>query len=134
MKARKGNHHFGQYGLLGWFKDYNLNTTNDQAIKIIAARYKLDKIFGDNASLDLSLSLAAGGIYTAAAKGGVQIVAAAQVYTGLASAADPLSLTLATAGLKTRTESILYGSLSTAHGAPATCDLYVYGWVFDSNY
>jgi hypothetical protein len=70
----------------------------------------------------------AGGVYTAAAKGGTAIVAAAQLYVALTAAAKFLDLTLAAIlGTDVRTESLLYLSLTTGQGVAATADIYIYG-------
>lgn len=126
-------HSAGQYGLLGFIKSANMNTTADQLITIIPGQgsltYRIDRITVTNPSI--SLTLAAGGVYTTTSKGGTAIVAAAQLYSALTAAAISLDLTLA---INTnRTESGLYLSLTTAQGAAATADLFVWGWVFDAS-
>ena len=79
-------------------------------------------------STTTNLTTAAGGIYTAASKGGSAIVAAAQAYTGLASLATGLDLTIAAAGAQPLT-TIPILSLTTAQGAAATVDLYIMGFI-----
>jgi hypothetical protein len=112
--------------LLGTAIGVNMNTTGDQAIAVPYSRYVVRRIVVGNASV--SLTLAAGGVYTAAAKGGTAIVSAAQLYSFLTAVAKFLDLTLAAIlGTDVRTESILYLSLTTAQGAAATADIYVYG-------
>lgn len=104
----------------------NMNTTGDQAITVSYARYVVRRIVVGNASI--SLTVAAGGVYTAAAKGGTAIVSAAQLYSFLTAASKFLDLTLAAIlGTDVRTESILYLSLTTGQGAAATADIYIYG-------
>jgi predicted solute-binding protein len=80
------------------------------------------RIYVTNAST--SLTLAAGGIYTATSKGGTAIVAAGQVYSALTSSSKTLQTTIAVTD--TRTESTLYLSLTTAQGSAATADVYVF--------
>ena len=110
----------------------NMNSTADQAIvmSVPATRYVVEAIVVSNASV--SLDTAAGGIYSVASKGGVTLVAAAQVYSTLTAAAvnaagSALFLTLdtpATTGMFDL--STLYFSLTTAQGAAATADIRVY--------
>lgn len=112
--------------LLGRLIGADMNSTADQAVNIPYSKYVVRRIVAGNPST--SLTLAAGGIYTAASKGGTAIVAAAQLYAVLTAAAKFLDLTLAgVLGTDRLTESTLYLSLTTAQGAAATADIYVYG-------
>jgi hypothetical protein len=108
-----------------------MNSTADQKITIFSnpAKYIVRRIVVTNASI--SLSTAAGGIYTAASKGGSAVVAASQAYSTLTSSALFLDLTLNTSSsinitVKSSVPN-LYLSLTTAQGAAATADVYVYG-------
>src|ERR1700686_2826344 len=83
--------HFGD--MLGSLTGANLNSTADQAVTIAAGKYILRRIVVTNASG--APSLAVGGIYTAASKGGTPVVAATQVFSALTSAGVSLDLTLA---------------------------------------
>jgi hypothetical protein len=112
--------------LLGSLKGVDFNVTTDQLLAMMFARYIVRRIVVNNASINLTLAV--GGFYTAAAKGGTAIVANTQVYTALTAAAKFLDVTLAAIlGTDVRTESILYFSLTTAQGAAATGDIYIYG-------
>lgn len=117
--------------LLGSLIAANFNSTADQIITIFdnPAKYIVRRIIVTNAST--SLTTAAGGVYTAASKGGTAIVAAAQAYTSLTASTLFLDLTLSATGNASTTvkSSIpnLYLSLTTAQGAAATADVYVYG-------
>lgn len=106
----------------------NMNVTTDQALTmaVTPAKYLIRKIVATNASI--SLTLAVGGFYTATAKGGTTIVANTQVYAALTAATKFVDLTLA-AGVTgdVTTAAQLYLSLTTAQGAAATADIYVYG-------
>ena len=104
----------------------DFNVTTDQAITIPAGRWIVRKIVVDNASI--SLTTAAGGIYTATSKGGTAIVAATQVYSALTASGKFLDLTLA-AGMATDilTATTIYFSLTTAQGAAATGDIFIIG-------
>lgn len=117
----------GEFGaLLGVLKGADMNTTGDQAIPIAASKCVIRRIVVANASI--SLTTAAGGFYTAAAKGGTAIVANTQVYSALTAASKFIDLTLAAIlGTDVRTEGTLYLSLTTAQGAAATADVYIYG-------
>ena len=108
------------------------NVTTDQAIQIScpARRYVIEAIVASNASI--SLTNADGGLYSAASKGGVALVAAAQVYSTLTAAAvnaagSALFLTLDTAATTGMFDlSTIYFSLTGAQGSAATLDLRVY--------
>lgn len=117
------------YTLLGILKTANLNSTADQAIAIQgAAKYIIDKVIVTNISTSLGASIAAGGFYSAASKGGTIIVAAAQLYTALTAASKFTALTMALT-TDSLTAQTIYFSLTTAHGSAATADIYVYGYV-----
>lgn len=105
----------------------NMNTVNDQAfIKAQSfSSYLVTGIYGVNAST--SLSLAAGGIYDTASKGGTPLVAAAQVYSGLTGSTLGLNLTLAAYGIGLRSGASLFLALTVAQGGAATADFYVLG-------
>lgn len=109
--------------MLGVLIGANMNSTADQAIPIGSAKYVIDKIIVVNASV--SLSVAAGGFYTATSKGGTAVVAAAQVYSGLTGSTKVVNPVIAVTDK--RTETTLYLSLTAAQGAPATADVYIIG-------
>lgn len=116
----------------------NMNTTADQPIPVSvpSATYMVAEIIVSNPSV--SLTTAAGGFYSAASKGGVAIVAAAQAYSGLTTNAanttgNALVLSPSTAGGTTdfggpqgvSPVKTIYFSLTTAQGAAATADIRV---------
>lgn len=110
-------------------KGANMNTTADQPIPVNlkgATKYIIEKIVVTNANT--TLTLAAGGIYTAAAKGGTAIVTAAQAYSALTASTKVLALTLA-ALTDVLTANTIYFALTTAQGGAATADVYVFGRV-----
>lgn len=112
--------------LLGALKAADMNVTSDQAIGINAAKYILRRIVVTDASV--SLTTAVGGIYTATSKGGTAVVANSQVYSALTAATKFVDLTLAAAATTDyQTAAILYLSLTTAQGAAATANVYIYG-------
>lgn len=121
----KGALRFGA-DLLGILKGANFNTTADQAIAIRRGitRFRPTKIVVVGASIPITT--AAGGVYSGAAKSGTVIVAAAQAYSALSTSAKALNLTLATTDTALTT-SQLYFALTTAQGAAATADIFLYG-------
>ena len=127
----------GVYRLLGYATGVNLNALNtDTAITINlvpgvaagSANYKVHEITMNNASANLTTAQAA--VYTAAAAGGTAL-ASAQALTVLAAATNDLSLTLATGATQSvQTANTLYLRCTTAQGAAATADVYVWGFVY----
>lgn len=114
--------------LCGVLKGANFNTTADQAITITppSTTYTLAQV--RFAAPSISMTTAAGGVYTAASKGGLAIVPAATAYTGLTTstlnaAGYTTTVTPVLAGTQNTT---LYFSLTTAQGAAATADIYVH--------
>ena len=106
----------------------NFNVTTDQVCTLPASILAWDLTSIEVTNCSASLTLAAGGVYTAAAKGGTALVSAAQAYTGLTSSTVVLPLTLNGTAATTRlTVSSVYLSLTTAQGTAATCDMYVWG-------
>jgi hypothetical protein len=118
--------------LLGRLIGANMNETTDQSFVMTnwAALnpFRITKITAKNASV--SLTTAAGGVYPVASKGGTAIVAAAQVFSTLTAAAIALDLTLAagTTVYPKGGKAIL--SLTTAQGAAATADFYLFGDIY----
>ena len=127
-----------QFGgiLLGKLVSADMNSTADQRIVMFSnpSKFILRRIVVTNASI--SLTTAAGGVYTAVSKGGVAVVAASQAYSSLTTSALFLDLTLSATGSASTTvkSSIpnLYLSLTTAQGAAATADVYVYGDILEA--
>lgn len=128
--------------VLASLRSANFNTTADQPLLIPPAisAFQLTGIVITNAAV--SLTTAVGGFYTAASKGGSQIVANSQVYSSLTGPNLLLSATL-TAFANTARFSInnlpqvlnannqyglaLYFALTTTQGASATADVYILG-------
>lgn len=113
--------------VLGSLRGANFNVTTDQTITIPATitKFQITGVLVLNAST--SLTLAAGGVYPAAAKGGTPIVAAVQVYSALTAANIILPLTLAGTVAATPYTGNLFLSLTTGQGSVATADVYVIG-------
>jgi hypothetical protein len=113
--------------LLGFLKAANFNSTSDQLLLLknqTPIRVRRVTAWGTSVN---GMSAAAGGIYTAASKGGTAIVAAGQAYTGLTDAHTALDLTIATPNLVLDAGAALYFSLTTGHGSAATANIAVYG-------
>lgn len=104
----------------------NMNSTADQQFTKLGTftNWNAFTIIAANASLNLTT--AAGGIYSAASKGGDALIAASQVYTSLttASGRQPLTFDNTKCGVRNETP---YLSLTTGQGATATADFYIYG-------
>lgn len=142
-KERDMKHYFpSDYRVVAKLIGANMNVTTDQALPIQlvddvvvtdASNFMVHGIVVTNASI--SLTTAAGGIYTAASKAGSAIVAAAQVYSALTASSKWVALTLAGTALTDvfSDATTLYLSLTTAQGAAATADVYVYGRLFQQN-
>lgn len=116
---------YGMLGqvMLGKSVGVNMNSTADQSITIRSSNYIIRRIVVTNASA--SLTTAAGGVYSAASKGGTAIVASGQAYSALTTAVKVLDLTLA--NTDRRTETTLYLSLTTGQGSAATANIYIFG-------
>lgn len=104
----------------------NMNTTADQSFvkQFDFTNYIITRIRTANAST--SLSTAAGGIYTAASKGGSALVASGQAYSALTGSTLGVDLTLAAVALGVNTATPIL-SLTTGQGGAATADLYIIG-------
>ena len=113
------------YKLLGKIISANMNSTSDQVIATGASKYFIDKVVITNAST--SLTLAVGGLYTAASKGGSQVIGNTQVFSALTASTKVVLLpSLITGDVLTATQ--LFLSLTTGQGTSSTCDIYIYGY------
>lgn len=109
-------------------KGANMNSTADQIFipyLQVPASYIITAIYAANASI--SLTLAAGGIYTGAAKTGNILVAATQTYATLTVPSAYSSLTLATSASGTVQTAIPILSLTTGQGVASTADFRIIG-------
>jgi hypothetical protein len=104
----------------------NMNITTDQAFtKLLGfTNFLITRIRAVNSSG--SLTTAAGGIYTGAAKAGNAIVAAGQAYATLTGATIGMDLTIAAVGNGLQTVTPIL-SLTTGQGSAMTADFYVLG-------
>lgn len=104
----------------------NMNVDTDQAFtkQGTFTNWLLQNILFTNSSI--SMTTAQGGIYTAAGKTGITMVAASQAYSGAAGANQGISLAPGAAGRGVMTATPIL-SLTTPQGAPATGDIYILG-------
>ena len=113
--------------LLAVKQGVNANATGDNLLQVInSSNYSVYQVVVVNASI--SLTTATFAVYTAAAKGGTAIVAAATALspnTG-ATVVNPYTV----AATATQSGQILYVNIATAQGAAATFDIYIYGYDF----
>jgi hypothetical protein len=122
--------------LLGVAYGVNLNAlSTDTAIPLNlvpevaagAAYYLIRGVQVNNASVPLTT--AQGALYTAPGAGGDNIVAAASL-SSLTTATSNLDHTIAAVGSnKVQTANTVYYRCTTAQGAPATADVYIWGEV-----
>lgn len=127
----------GVYRLLGFALGVNLNSLNlDNPIPLQlvpgvaagSANYKVLAITLNNASVSLTTAQAA--VFTAPGGAGNSL-AAAQALSTLTGPTLDLSLTLATGATNNvNTANTVYLRNTTAQGAAATADVYVWGWVY----
>lgn len=118
----------GDQRILGSLRAANFNVTTDQAIAIPPQTTKWAPVGIWVTNCSGTMTLAVGGFYTAASKGGTALVAASQAYSALSGATIILPTTLAAnIATTTLTVSTVYLSLTTAAGSAATCDVYVLG-------
>lgn len=78
-----------------------------------------------------SLTLAAGGIYTAISKGGTAIVNNTQTFTSITGAGKATGMSLNADGNAILSAAALYLSLTTAQGSAAVENIYIFGHAFD---
>jgi hypothetical protein len=115
---------------LGKLASANFNSTADQSITITnpaANGYLIDFILITNASV--SLTTAAGGIYTGASKTGAVVLAAATTYSTItATTVNTAANASAVAGTRIwLNAATLFLSLTTPQGGAATADVYLFG-------
>lgn len=118
------------YGILGSITGWNLNSaTTDTAFTIGSARYIIDKVTIDNATVNLNT--ATGGLFTAAGGAGTTI-AADQALAALTASTKFKNLVLqAIAGTDVFTVGTLYARVGSAQGVAATANLNLFGWKLD---
>jgi hypothetical protein len=115
------------YRVLFTLKTANMNSTSDQffASDGNVTKYIVTFIYCTNASI--SLTTAAGGLWTAASQGGNNLVGAGQAYSQLTTSTGLLALTLATGATQNLQVAQPILHLATPQGATATADFYCVG-------
>jgi hypothetical protein len=108
---------------IAYWPQIDLASVGDQIMNISASKYVIKRVVAAN--ITGTVTGAAGGMYTAANKGGTNIVPATQTYSG-ALPNRTLDLTLA-ANITTTvlTGSQIFLTLTTKSSTAARCDIYV---------
>lgn len=119
-----------RYGLIGSLTAADLNVgTSDNAITMRSARYRLDKLTVEDASVNLTAATA--GLFTAAGGGGTTL-AADQALSALTASTKFKDLTLqSVAGTDVLTAGTLYFRVGTPQGVAATANVWLWGWRYD---
>lgn len=105
----------------------DMNTTADQPLNFTGYSNVIVRHITISGAT-VSMTTAAGGIYTAPSKGGVQVVPSTQVYSTLTTSTKFLDLTLQNAAVTTVLNGqTAYFSLTTPQGAASTARICVYG-------
>ena len=116
--------------LIGVLTGVNVNAVGDNAIPVQnSTNFSVTNVIVTNASTSLTTAVAA--VYPAANAQGTAIVAAATALSGNTGATVVNQLTVAST--VTQSTQNIYFRVTTAQGATATADVYVYGYDF-SNY
>jgi len=115
--------------LLGVLVGVNVNATGDNAIPVFnTSSFSVTNFIVTNASTSLTTAVAA--VYPAANAQGTAIVAASTALSGNTGSTVVNQLTVAST-LVQSTQNI-YFRVTTAQGAAATADVYVYGYDFST--
>jgi hypothetical protein len=105
----------------------NAAATDTPVNMISTTKFSVFQVVWTNASI--SLTTATGGVYTATALGGTAIMTAA----ALSTCTGPTIVFQATvASTAVVSQTNLYVHITTAQGAAATVDCYIFGYAFDS--
>jgi hypothetical protein len=111
----------------------NMNVTTDQPLTLLTAPnvgYQPTAVLVRNCSA--SLTAAQGEFYNTASKGGTAVIGSGttQAYTGCTGAGTSMLITATTAQIETLQTVAPILSLTTAQGAAATADIYLYGYIY----
>ncbi len=118
--------------LLFYIKGADLQSTSDQLFTKVfpTTKYVISDIRAVGASGGVTVACA-GGIYNEASKGGDELVAATQDWTGLTEADKIIQPSLeSVVGTDVQTETPIL-SLTTGSTAAATANIYIYGYSMD---
>lgn len=111
-------------GVIGYATSVNLNSVADTTVAVKASKYVIRKIVVTNCSTTPVLAQLA--LYTAAAAGGTNFVAAT-VLTTLSGTTVFVDLTIINVTTTALTAATLYARNTVVQGSALTCDLYVFG-------
>lgn len=113
-------------------RSLDFQSTADQALAKLfqGTNFVVTKIIA-NRKTGAGSVVCAGGIYTAASKGGSAVIAATQSWVTLASGKIVDATLAALTGTDVQSASALYLSLTTGSTAAVTADIFVYGVVVD---
>lgn len=103
----------------------NFNSTGDTQIFLDLGNFVVTEIAFTKTTL--SMTTATGGVYSAATKGGTPIIPAATAYTTLVAATDVVIVPVDAGAAALTVTGSIYLSLTTAQGAAATVDVFVFG-------
>ena len=110
--------------------DMQLTTDQSFTKSFTGTRYEITSVVAHCKTGGATVACA-GGIYTAAAKGGTPLVAAAQSWIGLSAANKLVTATLAAVvGTDSQTATPIL-SLTTGSTAPVTADIFIWGYILD---
>jgi hypothetical protein len=119
------------YGLLGSKAVVDLNVaTSDNAITMLSARYRIDKVTLESPSA--AVTTATMGMFTAAGGAGTTLCAnqaLAGTLTGVTKFMDLANQAIV--GTDHRTEGTLYVRVGTPEGSARTVNVNIFGWKFD---
>jgi len=131
MKSSSSVATTGVNQLLFVLRAANMQSTADQQFTRIfgGTKYAVTHVYASRVSGAASVACA-GGIYSAASKGGDALVAAAQSWVSLASGVIVNATLAAVAGTALETATP-YLSLTTGSTAACTADIFIFGVVLD---
>jgi hypothetical protein len=128
MRQRQSTVPIQQQQLLFVLRAADMQSTSDQAFTRVfnGTNYLVSHVWAKRASGGTTV-VCAGGIYTAASKGGAALIAAAQSWVNLSGALKSVQATLAAIiGTDVQSATPIL-SLTTGSTAAATADLFIYG-------
>lgn len=117
--------------LVGYAKGVDLNSVADTPITIVSptANYRLQSILIVNTGATASLTTAQYGIFSASGGGGTALVASGTALSAITSnTVNDAANTLQVAVTRWLNLATLYFRVTQAQGAPASADVYVYGF------
>jgi hypothetical protein len=119
------------YGILGSRDAVNLNVpTNDNAISMLSARYRIDRVTLESPSG--AVLAATAGLFTAGGGGGVTLCADQALAATLTASTKFMDMAVQTiVTTDHRTNATLYFRTGTADGVAKTVNVKIFGWKYD---